>query len=61
MWDNPYMPRPPIGPFAMTHTVKFRLTDREFDMLQKIAKDASLSVALRQMVHDEWDRQKGKR
>lgn len=45
----------------MTHTVKFRLTDREFDMLQKIAKDASLSVALRQMVHDEWDRQKGKR
>lgn len=58
MWDNPYMPRPPIGTFAMEHTVKFRLSDREHTMLQQIAGSASFSAALRQMIHDEYHRMK---
>jgi stress-induced morphogen len=44
----------------MGHTVKFRLRADEFDMLQKIARQRALSQALRDLIHDEYNRSRGK-
>lgn len=50
------MPRPPLGPIAMTHTVKFRLREDEWQTLQKIARGGSVSEAIRRLIADESDR-----
>lgn len=51
------MPRPPIGPIAMDHTVKFRLRSDEMRMLERIARERALSETLRDLIHDEYHRQ----
>jgi hypothetical protein len=50
------MVRPPIGPVSMLYTVKFRLSDSDLDDLRSIAGGASLSEALRLLIHDEKER-----
>lgn len=50
------MVRPPIGPVAMTYTVKFRLSDQDLEVLRELADGASLSEALRAMIHAEKKR-----
>jgi len=50
------MVRPPIGVESMRLTVKFRLTDDELDDLKSLADGASLSEALRRLIHDEKKR-----
>lgn len=45
----------------MTDTVKFRLTEQEHSMLLNLAGGAELSGVLRQMIHDEYHRKKGKK
>jgi hypothetical protein len=52
------MPRPPIGPQAMDHTVKFRLRADEYRMLQQIAGSQPVSEALRRLIHDEGTRRR---
>lgn len=54
------MARPPLNALPMEYTVKFRLTGDEYRMLQKIARGGEVSSALRQMIHDESQRMKGK-
>jgi len=50
------MVRPLIGVESMRLTVKFRLTDDELDDLKSLADGASLSEALRRLIHDEKKR-----
>ena len=54
------MVRPPIGPVTMVYTVKFRLSDSDMADLRDIAGGASLSEALRAMIHAEKKRMKRK-
>ena len=54
------MVRPPLGPVTMQFTVKFRLSDAELDDLKSIADGASLSEAIRLLIHNETKRRKRK-
>lgn len=43
---------------AMDQTVKFRLRTDELAMLNKIAGDSNVSLALRTLIRDEYKRMK---
>jgi hypothetical protein len=51
------MARPPLGPVAMDHTVKFRLRADEMILLERISGPDSISTTLRGLIHDEYKRQ----
>lgn len=55
------MARPPLGPMAMDHVIKFRLRSDELSMLEEIADGSNLSATLRDIIHKEHRRKKGKK
>lgn len=52
------MVRPPLGLETMPHTVKFRLSEDDLRALHAISNGASISVTLRNLIHQERKRLK---
>jgi hypothetical protein len=48
--------RPTLGPQPLSKVVRFRLTDSDLEKLKVIADGASLSVTLRHLIEETYQR-----
>jgi hypothetical protein len=53
--------RKPLGPTAMDKTVRFRLTERDLEMLRDLAEDQPLSAVIRDLIAQSYRKKYRKR